>query len=45
MKHLIIANISNPAALELLYRQDAAKFKLDFDAVYENIKYEPVARV
>jgi len=45
MKNSIIENIGNPAALELLYRQDAAQFTLDFDEVYESIKDEPVAKV
>ena len=45
MKHSIIENIGKPAALEILYRQDAAQFTLDFDAVYESIKNEPVAKV
>ena len=45
MSTTIIDNIGNPAALELMYRQDAAQFTLDFDAVYESIKDEPVAKV
>jgi hypothetical protein len=45
MKNSIIENIGNPAALEILYRQDAAKFKLAFNSAYESIKDEPVARV
>ena len=35
MTNSIIENIGNPAALEMMYRQDAAQFTLDFDAVYE----------
>jgi len=45
MKNSIIENIGNPAALETMYRQNTAQFTLDFDAVYESIKDEPVARV
>jgi hypothetical protein len=45
MTNSIIENIGNPAALEIMYRKDAAQFTLDFDAVYESIKDEPVARV
>jgi hypothetical protein len=45
MTNSIIENIGNPAALEMMYRQDAAQFTLDFDAVYESIKDEPIAKV
>ena len=41
MTNSIIENIGNPAVLETMYRQEAAQFKLDFDAVYESIKDEP----
>jgi len=45
MSTTIIDNIGNPAALELMYRQDAAQFKLAFNSAYESIKDEPVAKV
>jgi hypothetical protein len=45
MSTTIIENIGNPAALELMYRQDAAQFKLAFNSAYESIKDEPVAKV
>ena len=45
MTNLIIESIGKPAVLETMYRQDPAQFKMDFDAAYESIKDEPVARV
>ena len=45
MTNSIIENIGNPAALETMYRKDAAQFKLSFNSAYETIKDEPVARV
>ena len=45
MKNSIIENIGNPAALETMYRQNTAQFTFDFDAVYESIKDEPIAKV
>ena len=45
MTNSIIENIGNPVVLETMYRQDAAQFKLDFDAVYVSIKDEPIAKV
>jgi hypothetical protein len=45
MSNSIIENIGNPAALETMYRKDAAQFKLAFNSAYESIKEEPVARV
>ena len=45
MTNSIIENIGNPAALELMYRQDATQFKLAFNSAYESIKDEPVAKV
>ena len=45
MEALIIANISNPAALEQLYRSNPAEFSRAFEAVYPQISSQVSAHI
>jgi hypothetical protein len=45
MEPLIIANISNPAALEQLYRSNPAAFARSFESVYPTISSEVSAQI